>query len=341
MARRDRPHRPRARAGDQRLGGRLPAAVPNALQEVAVGDAGGGEEHVLAGDEPVDVEDFIEVVAGVDRGLALGVVARPEPAEQLPAEALDRRRREHALRRPADPPEQVDSGLRGNGEQRRGDVAVADQPDPGSDLADLGDRGLVAGAVEHDHRHVADRLLLSLRDPADDLRERVVEAEAVRDLAAPGDLLHIDARARVEHRPALRERDHRERRGHPARGQRRSLERVDGDVDLGRAAVADPLAVVEHRGLVLLALADHDRAVHRHRVEQQPHRVDRGTVGGLLLAASDPARRGERRRLRDPNQLEREVAIRLRARPLIVREDRQTVPGALRVFRGALSTDRV
>ena len=53
-------------------------------------------------------------------------------------------------------------------------------------------------------------------------------------------------------------------RGMPLRGQRRALERVDGDVDLRRRAVADVLAVVEHRRLVLLALADDDEAVHVH-----------------------------------------------------------------------------
>ena len=89
----------------------LPRLVAHALQELAVGDAGGGEEDVVAGDEAVDVEDLVEVVAGVDRGLALVVVARPEPAEQLAAEALDRGGGDHALGRAADSPEQVDAGV--------------------------------------------------------------------------------------------------------------------------------------------------------------------------------------------------------------------------------------
>ena len=73
----------------------------------------------------------------------------------------------------------------------------------------------------------------------------------------------------------------------PLRGQRRALERVDGDVDLRRRAVADLLAVVEHRRLVLLALADDDDAVHRDGVEHEAHRVDGGLVGGVLVAAAD------------------------------------------------------
>ena len=52
------------------------------------------------------------VVAGVDGRLALLVVARPEAAEDLAAEALDRGGRDDALRRAADSPEQVDAGAR-------------------------------------------------------------------------------------------------------------------------------------------------------------------------------------------------------------------------------------
>ena len=76
-----------------------------------------------------------------------------------------------------------------------------------------------------------------------------------------------------------------------------------------RAAVADLLAVEEHRRFVLLALADHDDAVHRDRVEDEAHRVDGGAVGGDLVAAADPAGGGQRRGLGDPDQLQRQVAV--------------------------------
>ena len=196
-----------------------------------------------------------------------------------------------------------------------------DEADPRSRLADLLHGVLVAGAVEHDHGDVAHLDPPALGDPPDHVGERVGQAEAVGDLGAAGDLLHVDAGAGVEHRPALRQRDHRERRRLALGGEPGALERVDGDVDLGRAAVADPLAVVEHRRLVLLALADHDDAVHRHRVEHQPHRVDGGLVGRLLLAPPHPAGGGKRRGLGDPDQLEREVAVGPRARAHVVRDD--------------------
>ena len=94
------------------------------------------------------------------------------------------------------------------------------------------------------------------------------------------------------------------------RRERGAVDRVDGDVDLRRRAVADALAVVEHRRFVLLALADDDDAVHRHGVEHDAHGVDRGAVGAVLVAAAHPAGGGQRGGLGDPDQLQGEVAVR-------------------------------
>ena len=58
---------------------------------------------------------------------------------------------------------------------------------------------------------------------------------------------------------------------------------------IGVAAVADVLAVVEHRRFVLLALADDDDAVHRDGGQDGAHRVDGRAVGTELVAAADPA----------------------------------------------------
>ena len=72
---------------------------------------------------------------------------------------------------------------------------------------------------------------------------------------------------------------------------------------------ADPLVVEEHRRFVLLALADHDDALHRHGIDHAAHQVDGGAVGGVLVAAADPARGAHGGRLGHPHELECEVAI--------------------------------
>ena len=47
----------------------------------------------------------------------------------------------------------------------------------------------------------------------------------------------------------------------------------------------------------------------RDGVEHEAHRVDGRLVGALLLAAADPARGRHRARLRDADELERDVAV--------------------------------
>ena len=150
-----------------------------------------------------------------------------------------------------------------------------------------------------------------LRDRADVLGRARVDVDRLGGLGPDRDLVHVERGAGIEHRPALGDGDHGDRIRLPERRQARPLERVDGDVDLGAVAGADHLAVVEHRRLVLLALADHDDAVHLDGAEHQAHRVDGSLVGLLLLAPPDPAGRSERRGLCDADELEGEVAYRV------------------------------
>ena len=70
--------------GSSDRAGQHPAAVAlvaDTLKNVAVSDAGGREEDIVAGDEVVAVEHFREVVSGGLRRGALLVVARPQPPE--------------------------------------------------------------------------------------------------------------------------------------------------------------------------------------------------------------------------------------------------------------------
>jgi hypothetical protein len=177
-------------------------------------------------------------------------------------------------------------------------------------LAQLVDQRLVPIALEHDHRDLARPPALGLRDARDVLAWRRVDVDDANRLGTGGDLVHVDGGTGEEHRPALGESDHRNRVRLALRRQAGPLERVDRDIHRRAVAVADLLAVEEHRRLVLLALADHDDALHRDGVEDRAHAVDRGLVGGLLVAPADPPARAERGGLRHPDELEREVAVR-------------------------------
>ena len=122
-------------------------------------------------------------------------------------------------------------------------------------------------------------------------------------------LVHVDRRAGVEHGAPGRQPEHADRVRQALGGQRGAVHRVDRDVPLRAGAVADPLAVVEHRRLVLLALADHHHAVHPDGAEHRAHRVHRGRVDLVLVAEAEIAGAVDRRRLGGPDQLQGQVAV--------------------------------
>ena len=186
---------------------------------------------------------------------------------------------------------------------------MGDQPHARAGRADRLDPVLVARTVEHNHHHVADRGPLALGHQPHRLPQGAVQVEQVGDLGRAGHLLHVHARAGIEHRPPRRQRDHRQCARHPVGGERRALERVDRDVHLRGRAVTDVLAVVEHRCFVLLPLADHDHAVHAHRVQHVAHAVDRRLVGRLLVAHPHQRRSGQRRGLGHADELQGQVAV--------------------------------
>src|SRR5687768_16004186 len=76
------------RAYLERLRRRAATVVVDAFEDLAVGDAGQREEAVVALHEIVGHADPLEVVAAVDRRLALVVVAGPQPPLDLTAHAL-------------------------------------------------------------------------------------------------------------------------------------------------------------------------------------------------------------------------------------------------------------
>ena len=173
----------------------------------------------------------------------------------------------------------------------------------------LGDQLEVTLTFEHVDDEIARRLPLCLGHTAHVLGRRRVDVDRVGRVGARDDLVHVEGCAREEHRSAFGDREHGDRVRLPERSEARALERIDSHVDLGTGSIAHPLAVVEHRRLVLLPLADHDHAVHRDCGQHSPHPVYGALVGRLLVAAANPARGADRARLGHADELERKVSI--------------------------------
>ena len=123
------------------------AEEAHALHQRAVGDAGRGEDDVLARREILRLVDPLEV--GDAHGAAALLVLRrvhDEPREDLAAQAAHRRRREHAFGRAADAHHRVHAAADHGGGDAGRQVAVADQADARAGGADLLDQLLVPRA---------------------------------------------------------------------------------------------------------------------------------------------------------------------------------------------------
>ena len=235
--------------------------------------------------------------------------SRGQPALDLAAHRLEGRRRNDAFGGAAHPHQQIDAGVGPRGGDGAGHVAVGDEPDPRPGAPHLGDQLLVTGTVQDDDGQIADRRALGLGHGVEVVADGPGDVDGPDGPRADGQLLHVDARARIEHRALLGHGDHRQRPTPAQRGRRGAVDRVHGDVGLGRTAVADPLAVEEHRGVVLLTLADHHHAVHGDRRQDHPHGVDGGAVGSVLVAPAHPPRCGQRRGLGDADEFHGQIAV--------------------------------
>ena len=286
------------------------ALVAHALQDVAVGHAGGGEEDVLALDEVVVGEHALEVVAGVHRGLALVVVARPQAPDLPAADALDRRGGDDALGRAADAPQEVDRGARGDRQQRRGDVAVGDQAHARAGVADRLDALLVARAVEHDDHHVADVDLARSAISSTVFAERRGRGRAGR--RSPRRRPSSPCTRTGPGRTSCRARRARSRRSRsacrartgacPRAGRRRC--RPGGRSRRRRARRCASIGASSFSPSPMTTMPS-----IAHGAQHGVHAVDGGLVGGDLVAAADPAGGLQRGGLGDADELEREVAI--------------------------------
>ena len=112
----------------------------NATNQVAVGDAGRTEDHIVATHEIIDFQDALDIAkAHLNRPLRFGLIARLEPSHEVSPKALDRRGGQDALGRAAGSHCNVDAGRLDGGCDARVDVAVGDQTNPSAGRAYVAD----------------------------------------------------------------------------------------------------------------------------------------------------------------------------------------------------------
>jgi hypothetical protein len=122
------------------------AEEADAAQELAIGDAGGAEDDVVARGQVVREVHALEVVdvhAHAARAFALLLRAPPELGLDLAAKAFQGGRRQHALRRAAGAHHGVHARPRYRDADGGRQVAVADELDTGPRRPHFGDELLV------------------------------------------------------------------------------------------------------------------------------------------------------------------------------------------------------
>ena len=116
--------------------------------------------------------------------------------------------------------------------------------------------------VENDGGDVANVDALCFGNNLEILGGREFDTAEPDEFRANSKLVHVDTRARIEHRSLFRQSDHSECIAASLGRKACAVDWVDGDVAFGRRAIADALAVVEHWGFVFFAFADDDGSIH-------------------------------------------------------------------------------
>src|SRR5581483_10537058 len=136
-----------ARAHEQRVRPRAVREEAHAVQQVAVGDARGGDDD-LARREILGAEHAPVVIdAALPQLVDLSPRRRPELRLQLTAEAAQRGSREHGLPRAADADGEMVVRPADGGRDRGGHVAVLDELDARACRADLLDQVVMARMI--------------------------------------------------------------------------------------------------------------------------------------------------------------------------------------------------
>src|SRR5580704_6185369 len=140
------------------------AEEAHAAQQAAGGDAGAGENDVVAGREFVCVVNAARIFdAHLRDAFEMLRLLHDQAAENLAVEAAQSSGGEHAFGRAADAHHGVDAGAAHSRADAGGKIAVGDQLNARADFANFGDQIFVPRAVHHYDYEIFHAALETLR----------------------------------------------------------------------------------------------------------------------------------------------------------------------------------
>jgi hypothetical protein len=208
----------------------------------------------------------------------------------------------------------ANDGCRNTGRE----VAIADQANARAGGADLIDQLRVARPVEDDNDEIFDSATVGLRNRPQIEANWCIEINDIAGTRTHDQLFHVDVR-RVKETATFGCRQDGQRIRRSSGAQVRAFKRVDGNVDRRKRATRavghpDLLTDVEHRRLVALTFADHNRAVDGDRVHFAPHRFHGDLIRLVPVALSHGMSARNRGLLDDAEKVERQIRIEQRWR---------------------------
>ena len=208
----------------------------------------------------------------------------------------------------------MDVGAAHRCRQRRDHVAVADEFDAHAGLAHLFDKLFVPRPVQNHHGQVAHGAVQTHGDAAQVRRDRPTQVDLARRGRPDDEFFHVGV-GRLKQAAFFGDGDDRDRVADQARGDVRSLDRVDGDVYSPgvRPGPAYSFADVEHRRFVALALANDDFTVDVEFVQHAAHGVGARLVDQVRVALARHPARGDGRLFGDAHRVEDEGTLHVHA----------------------------
>ena len=149
------------------------------------------------------------------------------------------------------------------------------------------------------------------RDGTQSVGDRSVKINLPSHRGRNNQLLHVDRWPRIEHGAARRHAQHADRVRKALGGERGAIDWVNRNVQVGTGAVADLLAIEQHRRFVFLSLSDYHDTVHPNRSEHRAHGVHGSLINLFLVTKAHISRAGDGGRLSCPHQLQGEIAVRV------------------------------
>ncbi len=281
----------------------------NPMKHGAVGHPGGGEVGIVAGNEIVEGHDTVGVNPLFLDCLTLFIPGDERPTLHVTAQGFDSAGGCDSFRGTTTAKQHVSASAVHASDKGAGDVAVTDQVDASTGVADRLDDGVVAVPFEDRDDDAGYRDVEGASDLDDIVFRRGGDVDLASGLPTDDDLVEVEEIPHIDHRAARCDGDDGDR-AFPAFGQDGSaINRIDSDIGFYTETVTDRLAIVEHRRFVFFTLADDDDAIHVDSCQHGVHGVNGCLVGAVLVSPPEPTDCGKCRSLGDTNELHADVTI--------------------------------